>query len=150
MPASGCSCPSPRKGSRAARAVPWELIFAFFVGIYDYFQPNDNEVDVSVSSTPQPEETTQSEQTASSVETGYALSTPQPKEIVSGNPQLQNTNTIRMVLSLPMTIDTFNYEVQTAFKDALAQAAGVASNAVSIDSIVAGIQRRLLSDSVIV
>ena len=30
--ASGCSCPSPRGGSRATRVMPWELIFAFFVG----------------------------------------------------------------------------------------------------------------------
>ena len=30
--ASGCSCPSPRGGSRTAWVVPWELIFAFFVG----------------------------------------------------------------------------------------------------------------------
>ena len=118
--------------------------------IYDYFEPNDNETDVIVSSTPQPEKTTQSEQMVTSIETGYVSSTPEPKEILSENPKSQNTYTVRMVLSLPMTIETFNYEVQTTFKDALAQAVGVASNTISIDSIVANVQRRLLSESIIV
>ena len=78
----------------------------------------------------------------------------EPEEIkqskATENPQSQDTYTVRMVLSVAMTIETFDYEVQTRFKDALARAAGVESNAVSIDSIVAKMQRRLLSGGIVV
>ena len=74
----------------------------------------------------------------------------EPTKAPTPTPTKEATHVVKMAVSLPYTVDEFGEGLQKSFKAALAKAAGVAADDVSIDKIeaISAARRRLLEGSI--
>jgi hypothetical protein len=76
--------------------------------------------------------------------------TPTPRPVPAFQRLPQMTHVVKMAVSLPMTVEQFNADAQTKFKESIAKAAGAMPEDVTIDQIEAiPVGRRRLLASII-